>query len=145
MTSSEKLKAARVRAGLTQKQLADLLGCTSQNVYQWESGKYKLTYPSMVRIAGALGQPVDSIWTLEEQNRGIGIAPAVDKVADSLDAIGNTLNDYLTSTMLDLWDSLPLREKGELLTFAATLADSCSWRSIRPEKSKVKEIREMLK
>ena len=142
MTSSEKLKAARVRAGLTQKQLADLLGCTSHNVYQWESGKYKLTYPSMVRIAGALGQPVDSIWTLEEQNRGIGIR---EETIDQAEKNASTISEGMTSTLLDLWDTLPIREKGELLTFAATLADSCSWRSIRPEKSKVKEIREMLK
>lgn len=142
MTASEKMKAARVKAGLTQKQLADLLGCSSQNIYQWESGKYKLTYPSMVRIAAALGVPVDSIWTLSEQNRGIGIC---EETIDQAEKNASTISEGMTSTLLDLWDSLPLREKGELLTFAATLADSCSWRSIRPEKSKVREVRELLR
>lgn len=39
MTFATQLKQARQSAGLTQSQVADLLGVTPQAVYFWESGK----------------------------------------------------------------------------------------------------------
>jgi DNA-binding XRE family transcriptional regulator len=39
MTFATQLKQARADAGLTQHQLAELLGVTPQTVYYWEAGK----------------------------------------------------------------------------------------------------------
>ncbi len=47
MTDSEKsdfaeqLKLARESAGLTQVQLAEIIGTTKQHIYQWETGKVR--------------------------------------------------------------------------------------------------------
>ena len=41
------LKAARVNAGLTQKEVADMLGVSNLTVSNWENG---ITYPNAVQI-----------------------------------------------------------------------------------------------
>ena len=51
----DKLKAARLAAGMTQKQLADALGCRVKDVSRWENGHVEpgvLTVKKMARILG---------------------------------------------------------------------------------------------
>lgn len=35
----DKLKQTRLAAGLTQKQLAELIGCSQQHIARWEAGR----------------------------------------------------------------------------------------------------------
>lgn len=51
MTFSEQLKAHRERLGLTQAELAALLGVPSRTHWEWESGK---TTPHAITQEGAL-------------------------------------------------------------------------------------------
>ena len=41
MQTSERIKQARKKAGLTQKKLAEILGTSQQNLAQYENGKRK--------------------------------------------------------------------------------------------------------
>ena len=52
---------ARMAAGMTQKELADKLGCFSKDVSQWESGKRELKLSTGVKIAGILGISAEEI------------------------------------------------------------------------------------
>ena len=61
MKLQDRVKLARERAKLTQKELADRVGIRPQAVSQWESGDTKsLRGPSLARAADALG--VNPIW-----------------------------------------------------------------------------------
>lgn len=71
MTSGEKLRNARKAAGLTQKQLAQKVGCSIQNISQYEKGS-AIKYDSMVKLSHALNVPVEAIWSDTEQERSFG-------------------------------------------------------------------------
>lgn len=61
MQTSEKIKQARKKAGLTQKKLADILGTSQQNLAQYENGKRKPKIETLKRIASALGVEVEDL------------------------------------------------------------------------------------
>lgn len=58
MYTSEKIKQARINAGLTQKELAKRLGTSQQNLAQYESGKRVPKIQTLQKIANALNVPV---------------------------------------------------------------------------------------
>ena len=62
MSIGENIKKVRVGAGLTQKQLGERLGITSQSIAQWETGRREPKYQSIVKIADALNVPVSSLY-----------------------------------------------------------------------------------
>ena len=58
MTVSEKIQEARSKTGLTQQQLADAIGTTTQNISQYERGVRNPKIETLRKIADALGVPV---------------------------------------------------------------------------------------
>ena len=58
MTVSEKIQEARSKAGLTQQQLADAIGTTTQNISQYERGVRNPKVETLRKIADALEVPV---------------------------------------------------------------------------------------
>ena len=60
LSVAEKIKTAREKAGLTQAQLAEKVGTTSQNISQYERGIRNPKYNTLEKIAHALGVNVDS-------------------------------------------------------------------------------------
>lgn len=56
----EKLKKIRKEKGMTQKQLADLLGCSQTEISRWEAGR-EPGAKMLKRIAEALGVPMEAI------------------------------------------------------------------------------------
>lgn len=54
MTTGQRIKAARKRAGMTQLELANKLGIPYQSVSQWERDTRNPKYETMCRIADAL-------------------------------------------------------------------------------------------
>lgn len=85
MNVGEKLKKARKDAGLTQRQLAEKMGCTVQNISRFEQGNF-LKYETMIRLAHAIGVSVDDIWTQDEQNANLysQYAKQIDSITDTL-------------------------------------------------------------
>lgn len=65
MTTGERIKAARRKAGLTQKELADRLKVTDSTVRGYEAGRTNLKWSTIEKIADALDVVV---WELVSQN-----------------------------------------------------------------------------
>lgn len=61
MRSSEKIKNARLQAGLTQKELAKRLGTSQQNIAQYENGKRVPKIETLQKIAKALKVSVNEL------------------------------------------------------------------------------------
>ena len=59
------LREARRAAGLTQTQLADLLGVAQQHVARWETGRVEPRARIAVRVSEALGTTVNALWPPE--------------------------------------------------------------------------------
>ena len=56
----EKLKAARKAAGLTQKQLAEKVGCTQVDIVRWENGREPKAL-TLKKLAAAIGCGMDDL------------------------------------------------------------------------------------
>lgn len=59
MDIGKKLQLAREEAGLSQEQLANLLGCAQSTLSNYEKGKRRLYLTQLEQIAEALGKPID--------------------------------------------------------------------------------------
>ncbi len=72
MTIGERLKQARLDAGLTQRQLGDACGIDSANIRKYETNRQNPKHETLEKIAAALG--VDINWlrngqTLEQRDQ----------------------------------------------------------------------------
>lgn len=56
----EKLRAARLAAGMTQAQLAAAMGCTQKDVSRWEAGREPGAL-TLKKMAQALGCKMDDL------------------------------------------------------------------------------------
>lgn len=56
------LKAARVNAGKTQKEVAAMLGVSNTTVIAWETGKSSPRIDQMRRMCDIYGAPIDAIF-----------------------------------------------------------------------------------
>lgn len=59
------LEAARVNAGLTQKELAEILGVSNTTVVNWEKGNTEPTISQLKKISELSGIPMDFIFIPE--------------------------------------------------------------------------------
>lgn len=59
------LKAARTRLGLTQADLADRVGVTRKTINTVENGVFVPSTVLALRLAKALGEPVETLFWLE--------------------------------------------------------------------------------
>lgn len=67
MTTGQRIKEARIKAGVTQQELADKLGISFVGISQWEHDKRKPKQETLIKIAKALGVHLkdlvdNSIW-----------------------------------------------------------------------------------
>ena len=100
---SDSLSQRRKQLGLTQQQLADMVGRSSVSVFKWESGQNEPKGQNLLALANAL--KCSATWLLfgdEDQ------APTpVDELPTELDSRQKRL--------LELFDSLPESEKEKQL------------------------------
>ncbi len=66
MVTGELIKAARIKRGLTQKQLGDLCGMADSAIRRYESGKGNPTQKTIQRIAAALGIDPYSLYSFDQ-------------------------------------------------------------------------------
>lgn len=52
---------ARIAAGMTQKQLADMIGCQTRDISRWERGHHVPRSDTLAKIAQALGCSMDNL------------------------------------------------------------------------------------
>ena len=55
----------RLRLGLSQAQLADLLGVSRQTVISIEKGRFDPSLPLAFRLSAVLGRPIEELFTPE--------------------------------------------------------------------------------
>ena len=56
-----RIRAARLKAGMSQEQLAEIVGLTSQHISHTEVASTKISLPALVKIANALHTSVDRL------------------------------------------------------------------------------------
>ncbi|MBN1530696.1 MAG: helix-turn-helix transcriptional regulator [Thermoleophilaceae bacterium] len=64
-----RLRDARVRAGLTQRELAALTGFRQPHIARWEGGQVPRV-DTALRLAGALETTVEELWLPEPEREG---------------------------------------------------------------------------
>lgn len=69
MTIGERIRAARKKAGLTQRELAEKLGISEQGITQWETGVRNAKLGTIKKIAEAIGVPFETLVTDDEERR----------------------------------------------------------------------------
>ena len=57
----QRIRAARLAAGMSQEQLAETVGLTSQHISHTEVASTKISLPSLVKIANALNTSIDKM------------------------------------------------------------------------------------
>jgi putative transcriptional regulator len=65
---ANKVKLARVECGLTQGELAELVGVTRQTIGLIEAGKYNPTLKLCLLIARETGKSLDNLFWIEGEN-----------------------------------------------------------------------------
>ena len=140
MKWSERLKSEREKANLTQAQLAEKLGTTYQNISQYERGVRKPRYDNMVRIAAAIGVPVNVIWPGDEMTDDETASHWNDAVMKS-----HNLNEAYNNQALALLGCMTsTEEKRKALIALAEIVDSGNWQRTHKEESQVSRINQWL-
>ena len=57
----QRIRTARIAAGMSQEQLAEIVGLTSQHISHTEVASTKISLSALVKIANALSTSVDSL------------------------------------------------------------------------------------
>ncbi len=109
MKTSEKIRLARKKAGLTQKQLAEKLGSTAQNLAQYENGKRNPKPETLYKIADALNVSADELGDVP--------TPPSLKLNGKAFRAGEELNNYLQhcgerNVIINIYDRF-LNKKGQ--------------------------------
>lgn len=63
-----RIKVARVQAGLTQQQLAELVGVTRQTIGLIEMGKYNPSLKLCIEICYAVNKTLDEIFWIDKED-----------------------------------------------------------------------------
>lgn len=63
-----RVKLARVKAGLTQQELADAVGITRQTVSLIEKGKYNPTLKLCLQICYAVNERLDTLFWVKQED-----------------------------------------------------------------------------
>lgn len=99
MTTGQRIKTARKKEGLTQKELGEKLGITYQTVAQWENNLRNPKRETLQRIASALGVPILDLtddWNSidKEEVKRVSICKESldpkDRIATALDRLNRT-------------------------------------------------------
>ncbi|MFT4186321.1 MAG: helix-turn-helix transcriptional regulator [Micrococcaceae bacterium] len=83
------LKELRKAKGLTQKQLAQLAGCSSRSIISIEQGKYKPSITLAYKLAQLLGTNIEKLFKLEQYIQG---EDEMDKNQEITDKIVDYIN-----------------------------------------------------
>lgn len=96
MTTGELIKAARKKAGMTQKELGAKIGVAYQTIAQWENDLRNPKLDTLQRIASALGIPVQDLisdWEAVDKEEFKRVFIYGEGIKDRIDAALDRLND----------------------------------------------------
>ncbi len=81
----QRIRAARLSAGLSQEQLAEMVDLTSQHISHTEVASTKISLPALVKIANALHTSVDKLLSDSIQDSKPHLMEDVQKVFSGCD------------------------------------------------------------
>ncbi|WP_035785712.1 helix-turn-helix domain-containing protein [Butyrivibrio sp. XPD2002] len=84
MTLGNNIKKYRRDLGITQEELAGVLGVTSQAVSKWESGSGLPDITQVIPLAQALNVSTDALFGFNQDNYDVKLAEEVNRKADEL-------------------------------------------------------------
>lgn len=96
MTTGQLIKAARKKAGMTQKELGAKLGVAYQTLAQWENDLRNPKLDTLQRIASALGVPVQELisdWEAVDKEEFKRVFIYGEGIKDRIDVALDRLND----------------------------------------------------
>lgn len=73
-TIGQRIRSARVNASMTQSELGDHLGCSSQQIHKYERGSNRVSAGTLFVIAKVLEYPVDWFFMENAQRDETAIA-----------------------------------------------------------------------
>lgn len=94
MTLGERIKEARLRKKLTQKQLAKLLNVTDATVNRYEKNVRKPDAEMLKRIAEILGVSVDYLLGTEEKNETIAAHRSDNPIDDLPEEAKRSIEEF---------------------------------------------------
>jgi len=69
----QRIRSARIDASMTQSDLGQTLGCSSQQIHKYERGSNRVSAGTLFAIAQALGQRVDWFFIDADQIKGLPV------------------------------------------------------------------------
>lgn len=90
---ARRLKMARRKSGLTQKQLASTLKIASQQVQKYESGENRIAIARLWEVSEILNQPIEYFFEGLEQNDETSLDGKADKKTAKLQGLLNQIED----------------------------------------------------
>lgn len=108
MTTGERIKAARKKAGMTQKEIAEKAGTATGTIQQYELGKRQPRLAQLQRIAAALGVPVQELvedWSAmdpEDVKDAIVYGGPIGKVAENMKRLNLTGRERVLAYSADM-------------------------------------------
>lgn len=123
MEKSYQVAKARKLAGLSQKQLADLLGVSQQAVYYYETGRSDIKASVLKEISRVTGCSISFILGITDDPHGEGVP---DKETD----YGSRVDPVLTE-IIDIYDRMNDEGRRALVSVARGLAQT--YRKTVPE------------
>ena len=106
MDVAQRIRAARKNAGLTQAQLAEQSGVAAISIHQYEAGKRSPQLEQLLRLASALGVPLEDLTGLPAPTGSTGPDPAlpddVQRVASSMEQMNQEGREKVVDYAEDL-------------------------------------------
>ena len=105
-----RVKAARLRCGITQEVLAERTGLSLPNISNIETGNTKLSLPAMIHVANALSVSVDTLLCDNvKQAKVVFEAELQQLLSDCTTEEMRVLVEFLKATKRALRNTEPLR------------------------------------
>ena len=108
MTTGQRIKAARKKAGVTQEELGKKLGVSPSFVAQYETGKRNPKIETLQNLANALGVPVQELvkdWSAmdpEDVKDAIVYGGPIGKVAENMKRLNLTGRERVLAYSADM-------------------------------------------
>lgn len=96
----ERIAALRRERGLTQVQLAEMLGCSQQQVLSFEKGRRRVPVSTLPGLAKTLGISIEELIGVEAQPGKRGPTPKLQRQLEQLNQLPKSQQRFI-SQMLD--------------------------------------------
>lgn len=124
----EKIKEVRKRQGLTQRELAEKMGTTQQNLAQYESGK---RYPKLVtieKIASALKVPLNTLLDGNWQPYTKEITDSLDTVTEAIEQVTALGDDMMQDKIIENFNKVSPEGKQKIFEYSQDISENPKYR-----------------